>query len=1138
MNTLAVPFTLALLAVASFCPTSACAQTKSRTALPAETPPLREWKEQTTLHGRPTLITGQQWVHPKTGRELTRYLDPHRRPLPDKFNQARQKTWDAIPPIEAASETHAAPPLSAPPPPASLQANLPFDQTTVTLPAPDLTRILEEDKHAAASKAGRRVGLRRPLPKPVQPDALPHSWLTLPDGSLLWTATLRSTDAHALRVRFQDVHLPNGARLTVFNPEHPQEAVGPYDAHSATADGGFWSGTIFSDRVVIECLLPPGTPAHAASFRLIEVVHRYQPWSRLPGTPDKLGPCHNDVTCYPGWAIPAAAVGGIGVIGAAGELYCTGTLLADLDPATSIGYFLTAAHCITDQVEADTSEFYWFYQTSVCDGLAPSPALVPRTGGGAELLATMTGEQGNDFTLVRIRNDHALPSGVTFAGWTTAQPDPNEDLTVIHHPDGSHKRLSTGRLVGTSANYWDVVYTSGSTEYGSSGSPLFNADQKIIGQLQGGDASCNNPQGTDTYGRFAVTYPIIERWLLGQPITVPNDAFADAQTLSGPNGQIASSTSGATKEPGEPNHANDDGGRSIWFRWVAPGDGPFTFHTQGSAFDTLLAVYTGSAVQSLTLVAGNDDGPAAPASELFFNAASGSTYFIAVDGYGGAAGPVTLHWEPADEGIGLNDHFANAQTLVGANGWTLSSNVGASAEPGEPDHAAIPVGRSVWFRWTAPRPQTVMFDTEDSDFDTVLAVYTGPSVNQLTWVADNDDIDFNNDIYTSRVFFRAEADTTYYLAVDGWYDEDFGSNETGEILLTWYQDSDVAILPANDAFADARVLTGPSGQTTGSNDFATLETSEPVVEANPGGASVWFRWTAPASGLATFSTADSRFDTVLGVFRGDALSSLTLLGSSDDLDAATVTSLTTVAVTAGTEYRIVIDGYFTESDVIRAGDYTLAWSICPDCGGNDLFANAQTLTGVSGQVFGTTVGATLEPGEPPIAGNTGGQSVWYRWTAPATGLASFDTLGSSFDTLLAVYTGSKLAALQLVNANDDYGIYVQSGVDFTATAGTEYRIAVAGYRFSSGTISAGSVRLTWRQPNATQTQLGQPRVTPADTFQFEVSGLPGATYEIERSSDWSTWTKVGSVLIEGGPATFTDPDPIRGARFYRAKSTP
>ena len=86
---------------------------------------------------------------------------------------------------------------------------------------------------------------------------------------------------------------------------------------------------------------------------------------------------------------------------------------------------------------------------------------------------------------------------------------------------------------------------------------------------------------------------------------------------------------------------------------------------------------------------------------------------------------------------------------------------------------------------------------------------------------------------------------------------------------------------------------------------------------------------------------------------------------------------------------------------------------------NDLFANAQAVSGSSGTATGSNVGATKEAGEPNHAGNAGGTSIWFRWTAPASGTATVDTLTSSFDTLLGVYTGSSVSSLTTIASNDD-----------------------------------------------------------------------------------------------------------------------
>ncbi|HEY9174131.1 MAG TPA: IPT/TIG domain-containing protein, partial [Verrucomicrobiae bacterium] len=120
---------------------------------------------------------------------------------------------------------------------------------------------------------------------------------------------------------------------------------------------------------------------------------------------------------------------------------------------------------------------------------------------------------------------------------------------------------------------------------------------------------------------------------------------------------------------------------------------------------------------------------------------------------------------------------------------------------------------------------------------------------------------------------------------------------------------------------------------------------------------------------------------------------------------------------------------------------------------NDHFANAQLLSGALAIAAGSTVGATVEAGEPLHAYTVGAHSIWYRWTAPSNGTWTVDLAGSDFDTLLGIYSGSSLFTLVQVAGNDDDGDRLTSRATFTATAGVTYRIAVDGYGDASGTVA-------------------------------------------------------------------------------------
>ena len=154
---------------------------------------------------------------------------------------------------------------------------------------------------------------------------------------------------------------------------------------------------------------------------------------------------------------------------------------------------------------------------------------------------------------------------------------------------------------------------------------------------------------------------------------------------------------------------------------------------------------------------------------------------------------------------------------MGATGSETGTNVDATAEPGEPTHANVGGGSSVWWRWAAPQSGTVTLSTFGSDYDTVLAVYTGAEVGQLAEVVSNDD---SGGLLQSGVEFAASAGTTYRIAVDGY------AGAEGNVVLTYELAG--AGGGNNDRFGRAIRLIGSVGTTTGTNRGATAQPGEPV----------------------------------------------------------------------------------------------------------------------------------------------------------------------------------------------------------------------------------------------------------------------------------------------------------------------
>lgn len=435
-----------------------------------------------------------------------------------------EKSWEprAVSAFPEQAETVA---LKAPQPatPWSVRYGIGFAKTALLSPL-DLSAYLEEDARTAESgeKGILRTGVFRDLAPPLETEAAAGSaglWQPLPDGSYLWCVLIRSPGAIGLRLEISPMLLPADCEVFVYNAGDVKECYGPFTAADATS-GSFWTPTCFADTVALECRAAPGVQPESVALRIPRIAHLYRDPVALLEARAQAGSCNLDVTCYPDWASTARGVGGLGTIGLTGALWCTGSLLVDLDPCTQTPYLLTANHCIPTVQRADSLEVYWLYQTDSCNGTAPPPATVPRTTGGADRLAFMGGRAdtggGNDFCFLRLRNDP--PPGLTFLGWATNAPPLATPVTCVHHPRGDFKRITFGGLTNTdnphSAWFHEVTWNAGTTEPGSSGSPLMrSATQQIIGQLWGGDASCATPTAPDYYGRFDITYIIIEDYL-------------------------------------------------------------------------------------------------------------------------------------------------------------------------------------------------------------------------------------------------------------------------------------------------------------------------------------------------------------------------------------------------------------------------------------------------------------------------------------------------------------------------------------------------------------------------------------------------------------------------------------------------
>jgi hypothetical protein len=416
-----------------------------------------------------------------------------------------------------------------------------------------------------------------------------------------------------------------------------------------------------------------------------------------------------------------------------------------------------------------------------------------------------------------------------------------------------------------------------------------------------------------------------------------------------------------------------------------------------------------------------------------------------------------------------NDNFADAEEISGFSGSIGGSNVGATKQPGEPNHGLNTGGTSIWYVWQAPISGTAAFDTLGSTFDTTFGAYIGNAVGALTSVGQGDDV-FDYFAFrgnwrvlvgsASRIRFPVQAGVIYHIAVDGYND---ATPVVGDVVLNWQ----VEPRPANDNIANALVLTGDSGFLVAENAGATKETGEANHAGNSGGASIWFRWTPSISGTARILTGGSltdipdSMDTLLAVYTSTNIGSGAI--AANDNNGTSLRSLVNFAVLSGTTYWIAVDGKNLGTGAVH-GKIALTWTVGTPAANNS-FANAKVLTGKCGLVKGSTFAATKEGAEPDHAGDRGGASVWFSWTAPESGPAVFSSMGSPFfDTLMGVYTGNSVNGLTEINSNDDvdFGNNIfSSRVEFDAVAGTTYRIALDGYRGTNAAASQSVYFLSW-----------------------------------------------------------------------------
>ena len=922
---------------------------------------------------------------------------------------------------------------------------------TISIDSLDLVALEAEDSLRDAQGLAPRFAV--PHDVSITPATHGH-WEKINDDVAMWRLRVTCKNAISMNFGFERWMLPIDSEMLLYNVEGTHK-VRPFTIDDYSDSGELWTPVLAGGDVIIEIRCPQNAEILIKEeIKLTRINPGYRGFHENFGTtptqgnfPSLSGSCNVDVAC-PESVTWENEIDCVGVISTGGSTFCTGFMVNNTSQ-DGTPYFMTADHCGLSAGNSPSLVVYWNYENSFCR--APGSAASGGAGNGtlnqfSSGAVFRAGSGTSDFTLVELNSPPNAAFGVSFCGWDASSAAPTSAVG-IHHPATDEKRISfENQAPSLSTNFvtvndWDL----GTTEPGSSGSPLFDQNHRVIGQLCCGGAACGNNL-SDDYGRFSRSWTLgLSAWLDsagtgslfvdtlpagggGGPIELCSNGVdddsdgltdcADPDCASSPacgggggggapanddcanatavgEGSFAFDNSGSIIEG--PTDCDTNMGTDVWFAYTATSSGTATIETCGTAGsldDSVLIVYDGSAgcpSAGSACLSSDDDGCTAPnfSSTVALPVVAGNTYLIQCGGWNGATGS-------SDLTISVGGGPAPTENCT--NG--VDDDGDGLADCDDPDCAAVPV--------------------------------CGGG--------------------------------------GGGNDDCANATPVGEGLF--------AVDNTNS------ILDGPTDCDTNM------------------GTDVWFEYTASASGTATIETCGSlgsMDDTVLIVYDGAAgcpvVGSACLASDDDGCTTPNFNSTLAVPVTAGGTYLVQVGGWngatgTTDLSISLGGGPAptenctngtdddgdgLVDCVDPDCannpacggggGGYDECSGAlQVFDGAN--AFDTS-GFTNSL-DPLPTGCTGGgfgglnNDGWFAYTATASGTATFNTCDAlSFDTDLAVYAGT-CGALALLGCDGDGSTLAGcQGFDsevagINVIAGETYLVRLGGF----GTADAGAGTLT------------------------------------------------------------------------------
>jgi len=366
----------------------------------------------------------------------------------------------------------------------------------------DVDALLQEDLW----REEQDLPLRYAVPETV--DISPTSagyWEELSDGSRLWRLRVANPGAASLNLGFTRFDIPHGAELFIYAADESSSVLS-FGSEDNRIHNELWTPILLTDEVVVELVVPEGKIISEENLTLGIVGCGYREFGRQL---EKAGDCNIDVVCSEGDAwrdeIRAEAVFSFG-----GSTLCSGSMINNT-AEDGRPLFLTAHHCGVTDEKAPTVVVYWNYQSENCGDLGGGSLDEFTTG--SSLLASY---YVSDMTLIELDEFPDPAFGVTYAGWDRTDVDPFSAV-AIHSPGADEKCISFENDQTSTTTYLQNAspgdgthlriesWNLGTTEPGSSGSPLFNYEHRIVGQLHGGYASCTDDL-PDWYGRLFTSW--------------------------------------------------------------------------------------------------------------------------------------------------------------------------------------------------------------------------------------------------------------------------------------------------------------------------------------------------------------------------------------------------------------------------------------------------------------------------------------------------------------------------------------------------------------------------------------------------------------------------------------------------------